>query len=311
MFLTLKKITFCCIFLYLFFGCDSKTDPKATPQEDTSKSQTKETSVANPTVPENFIQVSKQIYSGGEPNRPEHFEALAKSGVKTIVSVDGAKPNIEEARKHGIRYVHIPIGYDGIPEPAQKQLLRLTQEVKGPYFVHCHHGKHRGPAAVALIGINLKEKDTSSALEFLEKAGTSKSYAGLWKCVQEYKLPTLDENTPELKEVAEVESLASAMADMDRIHDQLILCEKQGWKSPPEHPDLKPAQQALLLKELFRESQRTLSKEHQEIAEGLNLSEKLSEELEQALNANNTVSASKSFSELRKSCTACHKEYRN
>jgi hypothetical protein len=32
--------------------------------------------------------------------------------VKTIVSVDGGKPDVETARKHGIRYVHLPIGYD-------------------------------------------------------------------------------------------------------------------------------------------------------------------------------------------------------
>ena len=38
--------------------------------------------------------------------------------MKTIISVDGAKPDLKSARKQGIRNVHIPIGYTGVPEHA-------------------------------------------------------------------------------------------------------------------------------------------------------------------------------------------------
>jgi hypothetical protein len=34
---------------------------------------------------------------------------------QTIISVDGARPNVDAAKKEGLSYVHIPIGYNGVP----------------------------------------------------------------------------------------------------------------------------------------------------------------------------------------------------
>src|SRR3712207_3553770 len=62
----------------------------------------------------NFLPVSSQVYCGGEPEGEEGFQTLARLGVTMIVSVDGARPKVALARKYGLRYVHIPIGYDGI-----------------------------------------------------------------------------------------------------------------------------------------------------------------------------------------------------
>src|SRR5690606_24259899 len=74
----------------------------------------------------NLLQVSSRIFSGGEPVGEAAFEQLEKLGVRTIVSVDGARPNIDAARRHGLRYVHIPISYDGISADAGKALARLV-----------------------------------------------------------------------------------------------------------------------------------------------------------------------------------------
>ena len=46
----------------------------------------------------NLIQVAHGIYSGGLPESPESFDELKKLGVQTILSVDGAKPDIEAAK---------------------------------------------------------------------------------------------------------------------------------------------------------------------------------------------------------------------
>ena len=94
---------------------------------------------------ENTFRLSPRLYSGGDPHGVEALAALKELGVRTIISVDGATPDVETARKLGLRYVHLPIGYDGVP---REQAVRLVQAVKtlpGPVYVHCHHGKHRGP----------------------------------------------------------------------------------------------------------------------------------------------------------------------
>ena len=83
---------------------------------------------------QNLLQVSRRIFSGGEPNGDEAFASLARLGVRTVVSVDGVKPDVEATRKHGLRYVHIPIGYDGVEKKAGLSLARLVRDADGPFF---------------------------------------------------------------------------------------------------------------------------------------------------------------------------------
>jgi protein tyrosine phosphatase (PTP) superfamily phosphohydrolase (DUF442 family) len=260
----------------------------------------------------NLMQVTDKIYSGGEPHGEEAFASLARLGVKTVVSVDGTRPDIEAAREYGIRYVHIPIGYDGIEKEAGQSLARLVREADGPIYVHCHHGQHRGPAAAAVACIAAGEVDGKGALKILEKAGTSKDYAGLWRDVEHYQTPPSDAKLPELVEVARVDSLAAAMAKLDRAYDNLKLCRDADWSTPRGHPDLVPAQEALLLKEGFRESGRNLPGDFSaEFKTWLAESESAAQKLEDILKMDNPDGASRQFQALEKSCKQCHSKYRN
>src|SRR5438046_447036 len=49
----------------------------------------------------NVFRISEKLYSGSSPEGEEGFQYLQKLGVKTIISVDGAKPEVETARKYG------------------------------------------------------------------------------------------------------------------------------------------------------------------------------------------------------------------
>ena len=89
----------------------------------------------------NVHQAATNVYLGSEPHGEEAFAELQKLGVTTIVSVDGAQPDVAAASKFGIRYVHIPIGYDGIGTDAAKSLTRVARDIESPIYVHCHHGK--------------------------------------------------------------------------------------------------------------------------------------------------------------------------
>ena len=91
------------------------------------------------------LNPSDRVYSGGQPEGDEAFATLRKLGVKTLISVDGTKPDVERAAKFGLRYVHIPHGYAGISSNTAARLAKAAATVEGPIFVHCHRGKHRGP----------------------------------------------------------------------------------------------------------------------------------------------------------------------
>lgn len=262
----------------------------------------------------NVLPVTANVVSGSQPHGEEGFKTLKELGVEVVVSVDGATPQVELARKYGLRYVHVPIGYDGIADDAQASFKRLMQELGDKrIFFHCHHGKHRGPAAAAVACMEAGVLQQNQALDFLRSAGTSSDYGGLWKEITNFRATPLTRELPMLVEVAEVESVAAAMAKMDRIYDHLVLCEKAGWNTPPNHADLDPKQQALLLEESLHESGRLLKRDEYDakFREMLAECELLAQKLKQQIEAGQKVKATHTFKAVKQSCTACHAEYRN
>ena len=263
-------------------------------------------------VVENLLQGAEGIYSGGEPRDAKAFQSLRKLGIRTIVSVDGKRPNVEQARRHGLRYVHIPIVYDGINLHQQLSLVHLAQEAKGPVYVHCHHGRHRGPAATAILCLAKGHLNHRQANDFLQRAGTSETYTGLWRDVDRFQLPPATTDLPPLVEIAQVSLLTTAMADIDRSFGLLKLCRQADWKTPKSHPDLAPAELALLLKEGFRESQRNLEKgSTAEMASWLQEAEATAAAMETALRENRMDSIEKSYAQLEESCARCHRRFRD
>lgn len=315
----------CCLFL---LGCSQPADnrpkenPLAEPPEANPSSN--ETSATN-IVPreggpndedypalQNLLQITDKIYCGGEPQGDDAFASLTRLGIRVIVSVDGAKPKIETARNHGLRYVHVPIGYEGVGKQAGLSLARLVRHVDGPFYFHCHHGQHRGPAAAAIACVASGDVDGKAALKILQHAGTSKGYAGLWRDVENYQSPRADVELPELVEVAEVDSFAATMARIDRAFDNLKRCRDANWAPPDDYPDLVPAQEALLLKEGLRECARNLTDDFgDEFRIRLANAESLAQRLEDSLTANNADRFAQQFRAIGKSCKQCHGKYRN
>jgi protein tyrosine phosphatase (PTP) superfamily phosphohydrolase (DUF442 family) len=264
----------------------------------------------NPPV-ENFREVGSDLCVGGEPVGDEAFRALAVRGVKTVVTVDAGKPDVATAKKYGLRYVHIPIGYDGISDEAGRALARVMRDCKGPVYVHCHHGKHRGPAAAAVAGIAAGRLDHAAAIHLLERAGTSRDYAGLWRDVAAYTPPPPDTELPELVETAEAESYAVTMGRIDHLYDDLDGMRSAGWKPFPARPDQTPAHEATLLMEAFREAARLTPPERAAVKPGLTAAESLAADLTQALKSDDRAAATAKFATLKASCTACHRKHRD
>ena len=260
----------------------------------------------------NLMVVADSIYSGAEPHSDAAFASLADLGIKMVVSVDGAIPDVEAARKYGLRYVHIPIGYDGIRSEARLALARVVREVDGPVYFHCHHGKHRGPAAAAIAAIASGKTDAAGGKRILECAGTGAGYVGLWRDVAAYEPPAEGAELPGLVEVAKVGDFAAAMAAVDRAYDNLKLCRESGWGTPEDHPDLVPAHEALLVLEGFRESARHFSDGYgDEFETWLGGAEAVARELEASLKAADAEAAGRHFERLKISCKRCHEKHRD
>ncbi len=272
---------------------------------------------------ENFFQLTPRIFSGGQPEGDAAFTALQKLGIKTLISVDGAQPDLERAHRHGMKYIHLPNGYDGISTNLSARLAQAAQTVPGPVFVHCHHGKHRGPTAAAVMCLSTEGWNPAQALDWLKAADTATNYAGLYETVRGFKPPsraTLNSLPRDFPESVTVSGLVSAMVEIDEHWENLKAVRKAGYFTPPSHPDLKPANEAIILMEHFRELQRTAECKElgADFMAQLKQSETDAESLRQLL-ASFTRSRDVTlkgaldtrFDALAQSCTSCHKAYRD
>src|SRR3954452_7476986 len=219
---------------------------------------------AFPPLPTNALDnaryVTDKVLAGAQPEGDAGFAALKRMGVKTIISVDGAKPDIERAHRFGLRYVHLPIGYDDVSPEEGRAIAKAIDEVEGPVYVHCHHGKHRSAAAVATACVMNGRLKPEQAESVLKTFGTGENYKGLWaSALAARPLPKaeLDAVKVQYRESAPIPPLAEAMVEIDQTMDRLKLAEHAGWRGLPRHPDVAPPHEALQLMEKFRELGRT------------------------------------------------------
>lgn len=182
----------------------------------------------------NLRAVAPGIHCGGQPTGDAAADQLRALGVRTIVSVDGVQPDPALAAKLGIRRVHVPMGYDGVDPAALAALAHLMGAVQGPVYIHCHHGKHRGPAAAAIAAMASGAIDHQAAIALLRSSGTDPRYTGLWDAVRTFNGNTTKQTVaPEYPESAPVDPMVTVMVDLDSALDRLRRAHASG--DPREH----------------------------------------------------------------------------
>lgn len=272
---------------------------------------------------ENFHVVSPNLFSTGEPVGEAAFAELRRRGVKTIVSVDGAKPNVLLAKQYGMRYVHVPIKYDGIPREQALCIAKAVRDLPGPVVIHCHHGKHRGPAAVALACMTSEGWTRERALEWMKRAGTSPEYQGLYRDVREFVPPTEREISrlpADFPESVEVSTLVDSMVEISEHWDQLKETQQRNFRGTERRPNLDPIHEAVLVVEHYQELQRTAEaaekgdaflfelKRARDSAEKLRASISLYRENPSPARLQ---AAREAFMAANHRCDSCHAKYRN
>lgn len=270
----------------------------------------------------NVFRMTASVLSGSQPEGDASYAWLAAQGVKTIISVDGARPDVDTARRHGLRYVHLPIGYDGLSTNRMLELAKVGASVRGPFYVHCHHGKHRGPAAAAVLCEASQGWSPTEAEAYLKKAGTSMDYPGLHRSVASFQKPdaaALEALPGTFPEAAATPSLVQAMVSLDILMERLRVSQKAGWKTPPSHPDLSPAHEAVQLWEQFRELGRLGERKEKSssYADLLRASETAANDLRQGLTTPippgdaQQTQVDAAFRRVSETCSACHRKHRN
>lgn len=259
-------------------------------------------------MPEVYEQVNGGLSYGSGPRSASDLRGLYDRGVRVVVSVDAALPMVEEARAIGIRMIHIPTRYSGIDDEALAALKRVSMEVKEPLFLHCHHGKHRGPTATAIMGMFRNELSLEEALRLMSKAGTGKEYVGLWKAVRDFESRSSISASPELYERQPADQVAGQMLIADESMEML----QKLAVSKSSHDDIEGiAHQIVLLREAIAESRRFSDPEQADLMEQFTKSEDLIRRLGRAAAKPTEAAFSDTLQSLGTSCKDCHRDHRN
>ena len=262
----------------------------------------------------NAFKMTDRIYSGSQPEGEAAFAALAKLGIKTILSVDGAKPDVEMARKFGLRYIHLPVGYDGISAERAAQLAQAATAGQGPIFVHCHHGKHRGPTAAGIMCEASEGWTPEQTESWMQSAGTATDYPGLYAAVKNFKEIPKEElaRRGPLPEVMKTEPVVDSMVAIDERFDALKGLQKSGWKASE---GATAAATATLLWEQIRELSRTddTAKRSKDYRAKMADCELAADALRTGLNSPtpDLAAVETAFKQVGQTCSACHKAFRN
>lgn len=287
--------------------------------------------VAKPTLPglaatkavdlpglHNVVAYTPGVVGGAVPEGSAGLRTLAMLGVRTVISVDGATPEVAQARALGIRYVHLPIGYDEVPAERARELARALQVLPGPVYVHCHHGKHRSAAAAGTACVLAGLATPEEMLARMQVSGTSPEYAGLFASVRQAspapaaelaKIPT------DFPEVSKVSGMVETMTEIDTVFDLLKQVRAAGFAVPKQNPDLVPVKEARRLTELLT----SLRTDAESAARPADFRHKLDHSIAVATAfADGLATPGKDrqaleaqFAKVQKSCKDCHTSYRD
>jgi protein tyrosine phosphatase (PTP) superfamily phosphohydrolase (DUF442 family) len=266
----------------------------------------------------NVFRLTEKLYSGSSPDGEEGFRSLQKLGIKTVLTVDGMRPDVERAHKYGMRYVHLPIGYDGMTRAQAVRIVKAVRDLLGPVYLHCHHGQHRGPAAAAVAHLCLDERCTvEMVIAEMRRAGTDPHYTGLYAAPRQIGRLTaaeLDRVPADFPEVAPIPALTEAMDAIDGRLDNLKLVKAAGWRTPADYPDLDPPHEALQLREQFREVARMPEVRDRpgEFRRLLAGAEESARRLEEVLRGGkDRATADRALKGVNTACASCHTRYRD
>ncbi|QDV54564.1 cytochrome c [Rosistilla oblonga] len=264
----------------------------------------------------NPVQIGDKVISGGLPEDEQAFAELRSLGVKTIISVDGARPDVAMASRFGLRYVHLPHGYNGIPSARVQELAKAVRDLEGPIYIHCHHGKHRSPAAATVACVAAGQIPAGDATAILQLAGTSPNYQGLYRAAKSAQpIATAELDALQVRFEAQVSPppMVEQMIAIEQTHDNLKRLAAADWKVSDKHPDLDPAHEALLMREHFTEMLRDRdAPQSQAFQQSIRDSRDAAAGLEAAIRQGLPNDVRRQFTDrIEANCKSCHRQFRD
>lgn len=134
------------------------------------------------------VKFSDRLLRGAQPQDVKGILELKKLGVTTILSVEEPdQQELDAAKQVGVAVINVPTEYNGFPADVVKDLVARYRDIEGTAYLHCHHGKHRGGTAGAILRMTFEGIPQLEAIQEMAELGCSKRYPGLYETVTKYR----------------------------------------------------------------------------------------------------------------------------
>jgi len=132
----------------------------------------------------NFAKVSDNLYRGAQPTR-EGFQELEELGIKTDINLRDMHSDGEKIDGAGLTYEHIRFKTWHPEDDEVVRFLKIvTDEDKGPYFVHCKHGSDRTGMMCAIYRITVQDWSKEDAIAEMTQGGFG--FHPIWQNLIDY-----------------------------------------------------------------------------------------------------------------------------
>jgi protein tyrosine phosphatase (PTP) superfamily phosphohydrolase (DUF442 family) len=134
------------------------------------------------------VKYNDRMYRGGEPTGPDGIATLKQLGIRTIISVTPTDLERKLASEGGMTLVELPFPKTALTGEVLGRYLKALEQNKGPFYVHCHGGTHRGGILMACYRMQLEGWSfEKAAVEYGRLGGDLKADQKMLEAVRTYR----------------------------------------------------------------------------------------------------------------------------
>ncbi|OAT45790.1 protein tyrosine/serine phosphatase [Proteus hauseri ATCC 700826] len=119
-------------------------------------------------APENFHQVSAQVYRSGQPTHGE-MKWLELQGIKTIINLRQYHSDNDDVEGTQLKIFQVRMNANNITNSDVIEVLRKINSTSEPVLVHCWHGSDRTGAIIAMYRLVFEDWTKEQAIAELRK----------------------------------------------------------------------------------------------------------------------------------------------